>query len=736
MAVVLQEMVDARAAGVWFPFDPASGDEAALLECTLGLGGPLVGGRVAPERWQESPDGSPRKVQDLRASEVQLLAREAEAWPGEGRLLSPWVEVRKDALQVAGGIWSGRPVSSLPGPLPVLRLAEASSIMEEARRLARQREMPVEMEWAMDREGLVWWLQMRPVTGQASPDSTSTKYKFDSSVPERELVSGLCAHPGRVEGIAWEYGLPRPEGDSVILVKEELSPQDVELPASVQGMVARDGSLLSHTAIVCREFGTPCLVDAHPFPPEIRLHGRKVVLDAGAGLLLAGGAEPIAPAPVRAVVPDPPGPLLETGLCWPDSEIFCGKVPDPLRKKLARIARLPGMVSQVEVQPDLRERPLGSGLGFPIGLVFRSTHYHPAATCDMGDGFRVMSLGGVGKDELRAGIKKLVKALDLIFKRGKKVGPELERVFAEGIDALRGTQWEEPAPGLVEIGGRMEGADAAIFRDEPALWGLAERLLGETGGPSHFLDLYLPGGPDAEGPDEGGNPVLLLHSGAVELGVAFLERAMRTSREAAMREGLYDPDTIAEGLHGVDVAGLEGRRLLRGALALTNYGFVRRRMLQLRMERAFREVFGTGAELRLVSDVLHTAVRLEGDGLLHQQGVQARRPVVLGSMGESLPLVLSSAPRAISYLLQNEGKGLSNWCPHGKIYLSPELQYYDDSSARKWEKSSVVTSDPGVDGGAIGVLHAQARESLGMTLQDGGMELQGKLFPILCYRPK
>ena len=52
MAVVVQEMVPARAAGVFMTLNPANGDRSTLVcEAVWGLGEPLVSGEVTPDRY-------------------------------------------------------------------------------------------------------------------------------------------------------------------------------------------------------------------------------------------------------------------------------------------------------------------------------------------------------------------------------------------------------------------------------------------------------------------------------------------------------------------------------------------------------------------------------------------------------------------------------------------------------------------------------------------------------------
>src|SRR5207245_1989413 len=52
MAVVVQETVSARAAGVMFTISPVTGDRSRIvIEASWGLGLAVVGGAVTPDRW-------------------------------------------------------------------------------------------------------------------------------------------------------------------------------------------------------------------------------------------------------------------------------------------------------------------------------------------------------------------------------------------------------------------------------------------------------------------------------------------------------------------------------------------------------------------------------------------------------------------------------------------------------------------------------------------------------------
>ena len=113
MAVIIQRMVKPVAAGVALTADPITGDRASgVVTAVRGLGDRLVSGAAAGDEWL---------VQDGKA----MARRQPESAIGA-----------KQAVEIA----------------------------REARRIADAREMPQDIEWAIDRDGTLWILQARPMT--------------------------------------------------------------------------------------------------------------------------------------------------------------------------------------------------------------------------------------------------------------------------------------------------------------------------------------------------------------------------------------------------------------------------------------------------------------------------------------------------------------------------------------------------------------------------------------------
>ena len=127
MALVIQRMVDARAAGVVFTADPSSARrDRVVIDAVSGLGEALVSGEADPHH---------------------LL------------------------LDDEGGVV----ISEVPEDRAVLSLEEVEVLFSGARAIAEALGEPLDLEWAIDREGRLWWLQARPITTLPLPlDSLDT----------------------------------------------------------------------------------------------------------------------------------------------------------------------------------------------------------------------------------------------------------------------------------------------------------------------------------------------------------------------------------------------------------------------------------------------------------------------------------------------------------------------------------------------------------------------------------
>jgi phosphoenolpyruvate synthase/pyruvate phosphate dikinase len=149
MAVVVQAMVDARAAGVMFTRSPTTGDRSVIaIEGAWGLGSAVVGGEVTPDRWVLG-----KITGDIVVREISDKAiRHAPA---------------------AGGGIAVEPVADDARRTPCLSDAELQTLRSIGRKVERHYARPQDIEWAVDRaSGEVLLLQSRPETVWSAKESS------------------------------------------------------------------------------------------------------------------------------------------------------------------------------------------------------------------------------------------------------------------------------------------------------------------------------------------------------------------------------------------------------------------------------------------------------------------------------------------------------------------------------------------------------------------------------------
>ncbi len=149
IAVIIQEMVPATAAGATFTANPVSGADETVIEAVEGLGDALMAGDVTPERWV------------IEAAPIL----ESEAPEG-----------------------------------PVLTAAQVSEIAAECRSIANEAGEPLDIEWALDGDRLRI-LQARPIT--ALPQ------KPEVVVPRKQTwVRSDAYFPSPITPLAFSAWLP------------------------------------------------------------------------------------------------------------------------------------------------------------------------------------------------------------------------------------------------------------------------------------------------------------------------------------------------------------------------------------------------------------------------------------------------------------------------------------------------------------------------------------------------
>jgi pyruvate,water dikinase len=262
IAVVVQRQIDATRAGVMFTIDPATGTEDRLvIEGSFGLGESVVSGRVSPDRY--------------------VVDKETLAVVGR--------EVRRKALVIEGSANGGTVTRELRGAealRPALSDEEAVALAGLGRRIEEHYGAPQDTEWAIDRDGVTWLLQSRPVTAAGGATAATPE-----TAPEgRMLLQGLGAAPGVGSGSARILSSPSDAArlrDGDVLVAHMTAPDWVPLMRRAAAIVTDSGGMTCHAAIVSRELGIPCVVGTQEATSKLR-DGEDVTVDATRGVVLEG----------------------------------------------------------------------------------------------------------------------------------------------------------------------------------------------------------------------------------------------------------------------------------------------------------------------------------------------------------------------------------------------------------------------------------------------------------------
>jgi pyruvate,water dikinase len=269
MAVMVLQMIDAKAGGIVYTRDPADPDNDAMVIYTVwGLGKALVDGIVTPDVIK-IPRSKPQAVE-----RQDSVAQQAEA------VLSP-----------EGGITMIHREDSSPASL-ALTDESATNLAEWALRLESYHCLPQDVEWSMDYQNRLFVLQSRPLSMENHDEKIAdcSDLKVDNPVL---LSGGIRACGGIAIGAVYnaeqENGLQAiPEG--AVLVTRSSAPEYAAAMGRIGALVTDRGSAAGHLATVARELQIPALVNTGS-ATNVLATGRIVTVDADSGKVYEGSVQ-------------------------------------------------------------------------------------------------------------------------------------------------------------------------------------------------------------------------------------------------------------------------------------------------------------------------------------------------------------------------------------------------------------------------------------------------------------
>ncbi|HEY8215954.1 MAG TPA: pyruvate, phosphate dikinase [Acidimicrobiia bacterium] len=148
--------------------------------------------------------------------------------------------------------------------------------------------------------------------------------QFDPKAQYDAIAKGLNASPGAAVGkvafTADDAEARVGEGERVILVRPETSPDDLHGMIAAEGILTSRGGLVSHAAVVARGMGTPAVCGASALHIDVGAKQFTVdgtVVHEGDVISINGTTGEIVLGAVPVITPEPTGPF-EVILSWAD----------------------------------------------------------------------------------------------------------------------------------------------------------------------------------------------------------------------------------------------------------------------------------------------------------------------------------------------------------------------------------------------------------------------------------
>ncbi len=240
MCVGCMAMVEAMSSGVMYSKDPDDiHNDIVTINAVPGLGKAAVEGSVSPDLFVAS------KEQTFRLLKKEIHAKDQKFLFFSNKKLH---------------------IIELPEPVkdgPAITDKQAYSLVKQAVILENHFNTPQDIEWAIEKNGMVRTLQSRPLKQLKKEDNevidTGTAIKVNN---QTILSGGVAASPGVAFGPAFIVNTAEeidnfPAG--AILIAKNSLPHLATILNRAAAVVTDHGGIAGHLATVSREFGIPAL---------------------------------------------------------------------------------------------------------------------------------------------------------------------------------------------------------------------------------------------------------------------------------------------------------------------------------------------------------------------------------------------------------------------------------------------------------------------------------------------
>lgn len=269
IAVIVQKMVDAKAAGVATSIELSSNYPGIEIAANYGLGESVVGGEVSVDKWLVHSEKNfiiksiigDKQYYNILNNELGLTQLETES--------SKQAELSLDNETV-------------------LKIADQVKLIKS------YYGCEIDTEFAIDKKGSIFFLQARPLVAI----NTSKIFVVDpEDVKNHKIIaSGEYSVPGVTYGRLkfiekWEELAKKTESiqmDEIVVAYVALNYWSHYL-TQFKGLITKQGGPTSHPILLCRERQVPCLIGiGEDFENLRKYNGQEVTLDGISRVVYAG----------------------------------------------------------------------------------------------------------------------------------------------------------------------------------------------------------------------------------------------------------------------------------------------------------------------------------------------------------------------------------------------------------------------------------------------------------------
>lgn len=270
MCVGCMAMVEAVSSGVMYSKDPVDiHNNQIFINAVFGLGKSAVEGSISPDLFVVSKE-----------QPVQILKKEIHV-KDQGILTFSNKKLHISEL------------SEQEKYVPAITDIQAQFLAKQAVILENHFKTPQDIEWAIEKNGLIRILQSRPLK-QLRKEDNEFKDTLDIKVNNHTILNGgVAASPGVACGPVFIANSTKeiykfPKG--AVLVTKHSLPQWATILNRAAAVVTDHGGIAGHLATVAREFGIPALFDTLAATERIK-NGAIITVDTYARKVYEGKAE-------------------------------------------------------------------------------------------------------------------------------------------------------------------------------------------------------------------------------------------------------------------------------------------------------------------------------------------------------------------------------------------------------------------------------------------------------------